>query len=180
MFENAIENALRYTRPLHSITRTYGGLMIPGSATLFFVNDKGVAITCKHVAQLIPGAENTNKMYNQFREERGKLIKDGKYKRSLQGLELKYKYSKESSIQIKNNFINCFDKIEQITVHTHAELDLSILEFKGFNEINSLPCGIFISNTMMVIIIARTPSVKASILAFPIFVILILVASFIF
>ena len=135
MFINAIENALKYTRPLHSVTRTYGGLLIPGSATLFFVNNKGVAITCKHVAQLIPGAENANKMYNQFKEERGKLTRDGKYKRSLQGLELKYKYGKESTIQIKNNFINCFDKIEQITAHIHGELDLAILEFKGFNEI---------------------------------------------
>lgn len=147
MFENAIEKALRYTRPLHSITRTYGGLMIPGSATLFFVNNKGVAITCKHVAQLIPGAENVNKAYHQFREERRKINNDGKYKRNLQGLELKYKYGKESSIQIKNNFINCFDKIEQITVHTHAELDLSILEFKGFNEIKYQTHANFIKDT---------------------------------
>ncbi|MBA2499326.1 MAG: trypsin-like peptidase domain-containing protein [Chitinophagaceae bacterium] len=135
MFEKAIETALQFTRPLHTITRSYGGLIMPGSSTLFFVNNHGMAITCKHVAQLIPGAENINKTYNNFREERNKLLKDGKFKRSLQGLEIKYKYHKESSIQLKNNFINCFDKIEQITVHTHPELDLAILVFKGFNEI---------------------------------------------
>jgi len=147
MFEPAIEKALQFTRPLHTITRTYGGLIMPGSSTLFFVNNEGVAITCKHVAQLIPGAENLNKSYSNFREERNKLLKDAKYKRNLQGLELKYKFNKESSIQLKNNFINCFDKIEQITVHTHAELDLAILVFKGFNEIKYQTHATFIKDS---------------------------------
>jgi len=147
MFESAIEKALQFTRPLHTITRTYGGLIMPGSSTVFFVNNQGVAITCKHVAQLIPGAENLNQSYANFRDERNKLSKDAKYKRNLQGLELKYKFNKESSIQLKNNFINCFDKIEQITVHTHAELDLSILVFKGFNEIKYQTHATFIKDS---------------------------------
>jgi len=135
MFEAAIEKVLQFTRPLHSISRTYGGLILPGTSTFFFVNDNGVAITCKHVLDLIPAAENLNQVYLNFKAERDKLPKDGKYKRNVQGLEIKYKYNKETTVQLKNNFLNCFDKIDQITYHAHPTLDLAILEFKGFNKI---------------------------------------------
>src|SRR4051794_7750721 len=108
MFESAIENVLKFTRPLHNITRTYGGLISPGTATFFFVNDSGAAVTCKHVSNLILAAENINQAFLRFKTERDKLLKDDKYRRNLQGLETKYKYSKETTVQLKNNFINCF------------------------------------------------------------------------
>jgi hypothetical protein len=135
MFESAIEKMLQFTRPLHTITRTYGGLVLPGSATFFFVNSNGVAITCKHVARLIPTAENMNQAYQQFRNDKEKLPKGGKYNQHLKGLELKYKFVKETGVQLKHNFLNSFDKLEQITCHEHPTLDLAILEFKGFNQI---------------------------------------------
>ena len=150
MFEEAIEKILQFTRPLHTISRTYGGLVQPGSATFFFVNDQGVAITCKHVIDLVPAAENVNQAYAKFRAERDKLAKDGKFKRNLQGLELKYKYNKESTVQLKNNFLNCFDKIEQITYHLHPSLDLAIVEFKGFNKIYYTSHAKFIKNSSKV------------------------------
>src|SRR6185436_6760288 len=101
MFEAAIEKISGFTRPLHTISRTYGGLVLPGTATFFFVNDKGVAITCKHVASMIPAANQLNDSYEKFRAERDKLAKDGKYKKNLKGLELKYKYSDETSVQLR-------------------------------------------------------------------------------
>ena len=135
MFESAIEKISQFTRPLHSISRTYGGLVLPGTSTFFFVNGNGVAITCKHVADMIPAAENLNATYLKFKSERDKFLKDGKYKRNLMGLEVKYKYSIERMIQLKHHFLNCFDKIEQIVCHVHPTLDLAILEFKGFTKI---------------------------------------------
>ena len=135
MFESAIENVLQFTRPLHSITRTYGGLVSPGTATFFFVNDTGVAVTCKHVLDLIPAADNINQAFLKFKTERDKLPMDNKHRQHLQGLELKYKYHKETTVQLKNNFLNCFDTIEQIVCHAHPTLDLAIMEFKGFNKI---------------------------------------------
>ena len=135
MFESAIDNVLQFTRPLHTISRTYGGLILPGSSTFFFVNDNGIAITCKHVLDLIPAADNINQTYLQFKAERERIPKDGKYKRNLQGLEIKYKYNADSTIQLKNNFLNCFDTIKEITCHAHPTLDLAIMEFKGFNKI---------------------------------------------
>ena len=134
MFEKAIEKTLGFTRPLHTISRTYGGLIAPGTSTLFFVNDNGVAVTCKHVVDLIPAADNLNQAFAKFKEERNALAKDNKYKRNLNGLELKYKYNNETTVQLKNMFINCFDKFDQIVYHVHPTLDLAILEFKGFTK----------------------------------------------
>lgn len=134
MFEKAIEKTSEFTRPLHSISRTYGGLISPGTATFFFVNDFGVAITCKHVLNLIPAAETLNQNFTKFKEERSKIPKDGKFKKNLRGLEIKYKYGNDTTVQLKNNFMNCFDKIDEITYHAHPTLDLAILEFKGFTK----------------------------------------------
>src|SRR5512137_2745655 len=105
MFENAIEKVLQFTRPMHTISRTYGGMIQPGSSTFFFVNDQGVAVTCKHVLELIPSADNINNQFNQFKAERNKIPQDGKFKRNLAGLEMKYKYSPETTVQLKNNFL---------------------------------------------------------------------------
>lgn len=135
MFQQAIEKVLQFTRPLHSISRTYGGLVLPGSSTFFFVNDQGIAITCKHVADMIPTAQNISQQFLHFKTELNAIPKDNKFKRNLQGLELKYKYLPETTVQLKNNFLNCFDTIQEITCHAHPTLDLAILEFKGFNKI---------------------------------------------
>lgn len=147
MFESAIEKVLQFTRPLHTISRTYGGLVMPGSSTFFFVNNSGVAITCKHVADLIPQADKINNSYLKFKQDRNHLLPDNKYRKNLQGLELKYKFNKDSMIQLKNNFLNCFDKIDAITFHIHPTLDLAILEFKGFNKIYYNGCATFIKDS---------------------------------
>jgi Trypsin-like peptidase domain len=134
MFENAIEEVSRFTRPMHTIIRNYNGLTSPASATFFFVNDRGVAITCKHVAQVILNADKINQNFSAFKQELSRIPKDGKFKTGLKGLELKYHYTPESTVQMKHNFMNSFDTISEITCHIHPTLDLAILEFKGFNN----------------------------------------------
>jgi hypothetical protein len=147
MFETSIEKILQYTRPLHTLSRTYGGLLLPGTSTFFFVNETGVALTCRHVLNLIPAADNSNKNWLQFKAERERIPKDGHYRKNLKGLELKYKYNKETTVQLKNNFLNCFDKIQEITGHAHPTLDLAILEFKGFNKIYYQSFATFIKDS---------------------------------
>lgn len=134
MFEHAIEKMLQFTRPLHTLSRTYGGMLVPGTATFFFVNENGVAVTCKHVLNLIPAADQMNKTWLQFKAERERIPKDSHYRKNLKGLEIKYKYNRETTVQLKNNFLNCFDQIKEITGHAHPTLDLAILEFKGFTQ----------------------------------------------
>ena len=134
MFVTAIEEVDKFTRPIHTITRTYGGLMSPGSSTLFFVNENGVAITCKHVAQHILDSDAVNLKYNTFKKERDLIPHDNKFKGKVIGLETKYALKKVSIIQIKNNFVNCFPGITHFTCHLHPTLDLAIIEFKGQNQ----------------------------------------------
>lgn len=134
MFVEAIKNVDTFTRPIHTIVRTYGGLITPGTSTLFFVNEDGVAITCKHVLNLIVQADQVNNNYQNFKRERDALKRDGKFKRNLKGLEIKYKLKKDTPIQIKNRFINSVDPIGNIRYHAHPTLDLAILIFEGFNN----------------------------------------------
>ena len=62
---------------------------------------------------------------------------DNKQATQLKGLELKYHYKPDTSIQIRNNFIDCIDNITGITWHMHPTLDLAIIHFQGFA--NPLP-----------------------------------------
>jgi hypothetical protein len=67
MFQAAIEKVAAFTRPIHTILRTYGGKqIIPGAATLFFVNEEGYAVTCKHVIQLLAASDKLTKNYRAF------------------------------------------------------------------------------------------------------------------
>jgi hypothetical protein len=97
MFIKAIETVDSFTRPIHTIARTYGGLISPGTSTLFFVNENGVAITCKHVLDLIIQSDLINKSFQDFKMERDKLPRDGKFKNNLRLLEAKYKFKRHNS-----------------------------------------------------------------------------------
>ena len=137
MFEQSIEAVANFTRPVNSIIRTYGGKqIIPGSATLFFINDEGYAITCKHVVDMLSSSDTINNSYATFKKERDSLPRDGKYKMSLKGLEIKYKYTEDSIIQIKNTFVDCVDTMSGYTCHMHPTHDLAIIKFNDYNKLH--------------------------------------------
>ena len=51
MFVEAIKKVSSYTRPIRFISRNYSSAtVVPGTATLFFINENGYALTCCHVA----------------------------------------------------------------------------------------------------------------------------------
>ena len=148
MFVQSIEKAAQFTRPIHSIIRTYPGKKIsPGAATLFFVNEEGYAITCKHVIELLAASDNLNKQFIAFKTERDKLPKDGQFKRNLKGLELKYKYADESIIQVKNNFVDCVDSMSGFTWHLHPKHDLAILKFNDYKNLRYQQHAIFLKDS---------------------------------
>ncbi len=135
MFIKSIEKVSQFTRPIHSITRTFGGkIILPGTSTLFFVNEDGYAITCKHVIDLLAAAETINKRYDNYKKERDKLPRDGKFTKHLKGLELKYGFKNDTTIQIKNTFMNCVDSMSGFTWHLHPNHDLAILKFNDFKK----------------------------------------------
>ncbi len=148
MFVQSIEKAAQFTRPIHSIIRTYSGKkIIPGAATLFFVNEEGYAITCKHVIELLAASDNLNKQYSAFKTERDKLPGDGQFKRNLKGLELKYKYADDSIVQVKNNFVDCVDSISGFTWHLHPVHDLAILKFNDYKNLRYKDHAIFLKDS---------------------------------
>jgi hypothetical protein len=136
MFVKAIEEINRCTRPIHTIMRNYGSNKVwPGASTLFFVNNEGIALTCRHVAEHLLHAEKINQQYLLFTQARFRLKKDEHYDSHLSELELQYNYNHETMIQAKHSFVGCFDKITGFDCHMHPFADLAIIRFKGFSQI---------------------------------------------
>jgi hypothetical protein len=134
MYVKAIESVAQFTKPIHILSRTYGGLITPGSATLFFVNGEGAALTCKHVLNLIVNAEKVNAQFQSFKTERDRLPVDGKFKSKLSLLEKKYGYKNETTVQTKINFVNCVEMDGGFKWHVHPSLDLAVIIFEGFKQ----------------------------------------------
>ena len=142
MFEKAIETATRYTRPIHTISRTLNNDIVPGAATFFMINDEGYALTSKHVIEILMQSEKVNARYKKYSDEKSKIPRDRKYNMALKALMLKYKYKPNTTVQVKNRFMGCVDTLTGFDLHLHPEFDLAILKFKGFNK---LTCKAFAS-----------------------------------
>lgn len=135
MFVEAIDRVDPFTRPIHSIIRLYGhGEIVPGSATLFFVNEEACAVTCKHVAELITKSESIYQNYTQFLAERGTHLRDKNLPQHVKRLEDKYQLKAESLIRVRNTFVNCVDVYKELKIDLHPTQDLAILRFKGYNR----------------------------------------------
>ncbi len=143
MFANAIENAAQFTRAIYTISRNFGSDKItPGAATLFFVNNEGYALTCKHVAEVLINAEKVNKNYLSYKEE---LIQT--YAHENADLAEKYKLNVKALIQMKTKFINCADGISNMNIQVHPTLDLALLKFNGFHKLNVTTFPVFKKNS---------------------------------
>ena len=135
MFADAIENVSGFTKPILFISKGYKSFnIIPGSATMFFVNNNGVAVTCKHVAEAIINADRVNKRYQEFKNNRAALESSANKKEKLKALEKQYDYRDGVIVNQKCNFVDCVAPIRTFTVHFHEKLDLAIIEFKDFDK----------------------------------------------
>ncbi len=136
MFVKAIEQASKYTRPIHTISRMVNNKdVVRGAATLFFINEEGYALTCKHVIHLLAESDKVNKKFNLFKKEFQELPKNGEYPSKVEALKKSYELNEGSLLQMKNRFIDCVDTLTGFTWHLHAEHDLAILKFNGFNRL---------------------------------------------
>ena len=135
MFANAIDLVGNFTRPIKIITRNYKDTAIlPGAATIFFVNDNGCAITCKHVAEELINADFINKNYIDFKNDCAQLPNDNKRRSAIKKLEQKYNLSSSHVVQMKAQFPGCVDSFSNIEIKLHPNYDLAILEFKGYSS----------------------------------------------
>jgi hypothetical protein len=150
MFVKAIEEIQKYTRPVHTIVRHYHNNFIqPGAASLFFVNEMSVAITCKHVLEQLLAEHSINVHYANFKAEKKLLgVKlDGKYKKQLKDLETKYNYtSTEAVAQLKNFLMSCTDS-PTFDYIPHPTLDLAILKFKNVTQNHYTSYATFLKDT---------------------------------
>lgn len=136
MFVNAIEEVSAFTRPIHTISRNYLETIVsPGAATLFFVNEEGCAITCKHVIDLIGNRQSINDNYEKFKIEKNSIGKNNKYNQRLKALEASFNYKEGSIIQLKELFVGV---TSEPTIRyrwiNHPKYDLSILIFEDFKK----------------------------------------------
>lgn len=136
MFVDAIEEVARFTRPIHTISRNYGeNIVSPGAATLFFVNEEGVAITCKHVMELISNRPAINAHYQKFSKEIAALEKNGKYHQRVKALAATYRYQENTLIQLQELFIGVTaDPTFSYRWINHPQYDLSIVIFENFKN----------------------------------------------
>ena len=136
MFVDALERVDSFTRPMHSIVRLYGhSEVVPGTATLFFVNQEGCAITCKHVAELIAQSDPIYHNYREFQGARRDVLREQNAAHLISKLEVKFKLSADTIIRVRNNFIGCVDQFQKLTIDKHPTQDLALLRFEGFNRI---------------------------------------------
>jgi hypothetical protein len=149
MYVKAIEEIQKFTRPVHSIVRYYHSDRIhPGAATLFFVNESGVAVTCKHVVEQLLAEHNLNAKYAAFKSERELLMSNPGVvdELGLKELESKYNYSSPEAVaQLKNQLVNCTDS-PTYDYLLHSTLDLAILKFRDVKQYHYTSCAIFLKD----------------------------------
>jgi hypothetical protein len=147
MFIKAIETVSKYTRAIHTISRIYNSeKIIPGASTIFFVNDEGYAITCKHVATQLMHSEKITTNYTNYKIARAQLPRDENFQKKLEALKIKHKIGEGITIQMKNRFVNCVDKMSKYITYFHPNHDLAIIKFEGFSKFKCSEFAVFKKN----------------------------------
>lgn len=136
MFVNAIEEIAKFTKPIHTITRNFKETTVtPGAATLFFVNEDGVAITCKHVADLVGNRETINDKYEKFKSEKTTIGKNNKYNQRVKALEDDYNFKEGTIIQLQELFLGVTsERTFRYRWINHSKYDLAIIIFEDFKN----------------------------------------------
>jgi len=146
VFVKAIEHAAAFTRPIHVIVRYFGSTEAhPGAASLFFVNAEGWALTCRHVAEQLIGADQVATQYKAFKADRNAL--GAKHRRQAEReLQRKYGLDQTKPVQIANRFMNCVEGPLNLTAKLHATLDVALLKFDGFTKLGPSAFPVFAKN----------------------------------
>ena len=148
MFKTAIQKVGQFTRPIHFISNVYGEQLIrPGAATLFFVNDEGVAITCKHVTTLIKQAGTIFQQFQNFQKEKNNLQVSGTNNKKIKELKTRYGFDKpNNACQLLYQLVDCVD-LKTIDIVEHPAYDLAILKMKGYSRLFYQGHAVFAKNS---------------------------------
>ena len=147
MFVSGIETAARFTRAIHTIARVWGtATVIPGAATLFFVNADGWALTCKHVASQLRSASQLLARFAAFKAERDQFPTGKKSRKLLRAVERKYGYSNGVPVEIYNRFVDCVEGPLELETRFHASCDVALLKFNNFTKLGPDRFAVFAQN----------------------------------
>ena len=147
MFVAALERAIAFTRPIHSIVRFYRSSEIqPGAATLFFVNADGWALTCRHVAQQLAASDQLLAKFNDFKTKRVAIKGQKKEKNLLREVERQFGFGPRTVVEVYNNFMNCVDGPLQAEMKLHPELDVALIRFLNYKTLLCANFPVFAKN----------------------------------
>lgn len=136
MFVEALNQVDQFTRAIHFICRYHGSAeIIPQTATMFFVNEQGCAVTCKHVADNLIYSDKFYTRYLQFRKEFSYFEREKVAALEKKRLEEKYGLRSDSLIRIKSSFPDSVNGDYRLVIHRHPVYDLAIVQFQGYSEI---------------------------------------------
>jgi len=145
MFVSAIERAAEFTRPIHTILRYFESTEVrPGAATFFFVNADGWALTCKHVAQQLPGAVQIAQRYQAYKAERA-ILPSKNRRQHERDLVRKYKFGPEQLVEMKNRLI-CGEGPVTFSWILHPTLDVALPKFSNFTKLSSTSFPTFLKD----------------------------------
>lgn len=148
MFIEAIETAAKYIRPIYSISRNYGSTTIqPGTATLFFVNSDGWALTCRHIANQLAAGEDLARKAEAFQRELASHRGTQKEKRLLKELKKKYGYTKNTAFELHNSFINCVEGSLKFHIIKSKKYDVALIKFEDYTQLLCDTFPVFPSDT---------------------------------
>ena len=136
MFVKAIEEVGGYTKAIHLLMRIWGASrIVPGSATLFFVNSDGWALTCAHVAKNFVDAQRMVERFDAFREERTSIPADRNQRNAINQLERKFGLKPGEIVEIHTRLVDCVEGNVDMDIQIHGSLDLALIHFKNFTRI---------------------------------------------
>lgn len=132
MFADAIEKNSKFTRSVHFISRLFDTTeVVPGTATLFFVNDDGIAITCRHVADELLKCNGINNLYKKYLNEIKTISIEENRDTQVEIITRKYGYNPKITAELKALFFNCVETNSgniDYTIINHNIYDLSIIK----------------------------------------------------
>jgi hypothetical protein len=135
MFVEALEKVDQFTRAIHFISRYYGSNeIIPQTASMFFVNESGDAVTCRHVADNLINGDSVYARYLGFKREFRFFQKERTASVEKARLERKYGLDEDTLIRVRYDFPESVTGAYELVIHRHPIYDLAIIRFEGFKE----------------------------------------------